>query len=435
MKKIDYLKLVIKNPLHQEKSWILSAFAITKTNGNSHPADVRYLKLVRTDLGYFFYNDKAELEKIDDGDLKFPLFSFSDKITVDSSWIINAPEPIETYIGNLFFNLYSIVPAFGTKFSFVTGRVSVSKIENQIAPKLLDTEPDPSKKSNQYFYVDEYLKFVDSLQFISTLSQITTYAGTRKALLPPEGIDAFKKELIKKYEGKLNNPIELFKFEAELKKFDIEYLKDDPSFGKFLSGKVLNTSRKELFLSVGAKQGFTDSSDVAPIINSLNEGWPTEPEQITTMFNSVRYGSFGRGAETVKGGVSAKILLRAANGFKLIDKDCGTTLGIKRIYNETNQHQLEGRYILQGSKSLLMENKTYTDNYLNKELYVRSPMYCKLEGDNFCRLCSGEKLFRYKNGLAIPLTEVSGIILGASMSLVHTAELKTSKLNIQKVFS
>lgn len=432
MKKIEYLKLVLANPIHRTKNWILSAFSITRMNASDQPGDVYYLKVFRTELGYFFINEAAEKEKIDDADISAPLFSFHDRLTVDSSVVENAIDSVETSIGNVLFNKWCIAPAFGTKLPFVTGVVSIDAIENIIAPKLKDTPINESDRSNQYFYVDEYLKFVDSLTFVSTLSQLVAYAGTRKNMTPPTGIKEFKEKLIKEYEGRLTDPVVLAEFEGKLKAFDDEYLKDDPSYGKFLSGKLKDTSRKKMFLALGSEDGFKDSVKANPVLNSLHEGWPTEPEQLVSMMNSLRAGSYFRGAETVKGGVAAKILLRASNNFRIEDKDCGSTLGISRLVTADNADTFVGRYILQGSKSLLLENKIAVNNYLNKGIHVRSPMYCKLEGDRICKICAGNRLSQLPDGLSIPLTEITGTLLYAAMKKMHSTVLKTAKLDVNQ---
>lgn len=432
MKKIEYLKLAINNNIHRTKNWVLSTFSVTRMNASEHPGDIYYLKLIRTELGYFFYNDKAEKEKIDDAEIDQPLFSFLDRIKIDSTVIENCIDPVETSIGNLLFNKWCIVPAFGKKLPFVTGVVSIDGIENIIAPKLKDTPEKESDRSDQYFYVDEYLKFVDSLTFVSTLSQLSTYAGTRKNVTPPTGIKEFKAKLLKEYEGRLTDPVVLAEFEGKLKAFDSEYLKDDPSFGKFMSGKLKDTSRKKMFLSLGSEDGFKDTVKANPVINSLNEGWPTDPEQLVNMMNSLRAGSYFRGAETVKGGVAAKILLRASNNFRIEDKDCGSNLGITRLITTENVDTAVGRYILQGNKTLLLENKIAANNYLNKEIKIRSPMYCKLEGDRICKICAGNRLSQNPDGLSIPLTEITGTLLYAAMKKMHSTVLKTSKLDVNQ---
>lgn len=435
MKKIDYLKLALLNNLFKKRAWIISAFTIIKEADDKYKSDSYYLRIVQQPWGYSFINDKAELEKIDDAVINEPLFRFKDAVQADSTWAENIKEPVSTYIGNLFFNNICILSSFGAKHQYVTGIVSVPAIEDKIALLLKTTPDNEADRSTEFFYVDEYIKFIDSLQYLGQFSQISTWSATRKGMTPPTGILEFKKELEIKYKGKLTDPVEFSKYEKELKDFDENYLKGDPANNTFIKGKVKNISRKKMFLTLGAGLNFDDSLKITPVLNSLNEGWPTDPVQLTVMMNDLRAASFSRGSETVKGGVSAKILLRAANNFKIQDGDCGSTLGITRVYNDKNVNQLVGRYIRLSTKIVFMENKTIAADYLNRELIVRSPMYCKLPSDNLCEVCAGTKLSKFRTGLTIPLTEISSIILTSSLKAMHGKVLATAKLHLESSFS
>lgn len=434
MKKLDYLKLALAYNACYKRAWIISAFSITKGTQQSE-AEPYIGKLIYEAWGYSFYNDKLEIEKIDDADPKQPLFAFKDRLTIDQTWVNNIAEPTETSIGNVLFNNICLIPAFGNKIPFITGRVSIAALEDYIAPLLKSVPEDNEVRDTTALYVDEYIRFVDSLQFISSLSQLTAWSATPKALTPPTGIKAFKTELLKKYEGKLHDPVELSKFEAELLAFDDAYLKDDPGYGTFLSGKVKNIARKKMFLTLGAEEGFKKTLQVEPVINSLEEGWPTDPQQFTALMNILRAGSFSRGSETIKGGVSAKMLLRAANNFRIQDTDCGTTLGIHRVFDSTNIQQLVGRYLIDKGQPVLVENNTAATNYMGKPLLVRSPMYCILDGDTICKVCAGVKLSQYPTGLSIPLTEISSIILTTSLKAMHGKVLSTGQMNLQTAFT
>ena len=431
MKKLDYLKYAILSKLHYRRAWITTLVSITKANKDESYSG----QLINEPWGYSFLNAENEIEKIEDSKANEPLFNFSDRIQIDSSWCINAQENIETSIGNLLFNLICITESFGTKLPFITGRVSVGKIEDIIAPRLLDSPSSEEQRSKVDFHVDEYNKFVDSLQFIKALSLLCTVSATPKAILPPTGIKEFKKQLDEKYKGKLGDPIELTKYEKELSDFDHDFVKDDPGYGTFLKGKVMDTARKKMYLNIGSEMSFGNNLKVEPVLSSLNDGWPTDSKSFTNMMNGSRAGSYSRGAETVKGGVSAKYLLRAANNFHIQDTDCGTKLGFERIFTEANVNQLVGRYLIDGNKLIHIENNTIASNYLNKSVILRSPMRCKLDGDNICKICAGDNLNKYPTGVTIPLTEISSIILTASLKLMHTNALKTARMDIKKVFS
>lgn len=432
MKRLDYLKLVLNEDIVKTKSWVVSAFAIVKDNKNK---ELKHFELIRESWGVSFINSKGEKERIDDSKPNEALFLFKEKIKVDSSWAINIKEPLVTSIGNVLFNQFCILPCFEDKIDFLTQRISVDRIEELIASKLRDTPKKDEERSKNYFYVDEYNKFCDSLKFIDTLSQLCTWAATPKNITPPKGIDEFKAKLNIEYEGQLNNATKLAEYEQKLKDFDAAWLSDDPSNDTFITKKMRENSRKQLFLTMGAETGFEDNVAYTPIRNSLNEGWSTDPKEFTAMMNSLRSGSFSRGAETVKGGVAAKVLLRAANSYRIIDTDCGTKLGISRRYSDDNISYLIGRKIFQGNNTVVIDNIEEAKKLIGKDLIVRSPMYCKSQDETICINCASNALSQYKTGITIPLTEISAIILATSMAKMHSSVLSLAKLNIDEAFT
>lgn len=436
MKKLDYLKLALNNDLPFINAWVISAFAITKIRPTSPEGGGWYFgEIIRTEFGYSFVNEQAVLETIDGVNKDEPLFTFKERLDVDETWAPNIKGKVNTSIGNLIFNKIVILSSFGPKFEYTLGKVNIPKLENIIAAKLKDTPRGDEERSNSFYYVDEYVRFRDALQNLSQFSQLCTYAATIKNVRPPDGIKEFKTNLNIKYEGKLKNPIELAKYEKELRNFDDEFLKDDPSGDTFLDGKIRNVSRKKMFLSIGAETGFEDEIKLVPVTNSLSEGWPTDSEQYVAMMNSIRSGSFSRGVETVKGGVSAKLLLRSANDYKILENDCGTKLGIRRTYTEKNIHKLVGRKVFIDNNTTRIDSIETARKYLNTPLVVRSPMYCKSPGQTICEQCSSDALSQYKTGVTIPLTEISAIILATSMKKMHSAELQVTELKLSEVLT
>lgn len=438
MTKLDYFKMAIALELYKYKAWLISCFAITR--------DARTREepgwLVKQPWGYSYIKEDGSLEPITDSVPNQPLLSFKDRITIDPTWVINVKEPTETTVGNVLFNAICIITAFQAKFPFQTGKVSVKKIEDSLAPLLTDTPLDDNgdidetaTRDPSKIYVDEYIKFIDALQFMSNLSTLTAWSATPKSLVQPDGLVEFKQQLLQKYEGKLTDPVELSKFEQELLEYDRQFLEDDPAYGTFLQGKILHTARKKMFLTIGSDRDFKDSLSVTPVINSLQDGWPTTETEFTAMLNGSRIGSFSRGAETVKGGVSAKILLRAGNNYTIEDTDCQSPLGIRRVFNSKTVSKLVGRYQITSKGPVLIENEEQAQSLLNNKIILRSPMYCRLDGARLCRVCAGEKLFKFPTGITIPLTEISSIILATSLKAMHVSSLTTAKLSLEEHFS
>lgn len=431
MNRLNYFKLALQLKLYEKRAWVISAFSITK--GVTQEAYTG--KLITQPWGYSFINETGVEEKIEDAVANQALFTFKDRIQIDNSFVPNVTQSVETSIGNVIFNAVCILSSFGVKHPFTLGKVSVSKLENTIADKLQDTPVNESKRSSTFYYVDEYLKFVDSLQYITSFSQLATISATPKNITAPTGIKEFKAELIKKYGNTLNDPVVLAKFEGELLAFDSEYLKDDPSNGLFTSGKVKHTARKKMYLAMGAELQFSNKQTVTAVTNSLEDGWPTDPINFPAAMNGSRVGSFSRGAETVKGGVSAKYLLRSANNFKIVDTDCGSKLGVKRLYSQDNIQGLVQRSVISSGISKFIENIEQANVFIGQTVAVRTPMYCKLNGDNICKICAGQKLAQFPTGLTIPLTEISATILAASLKAMHKNTTAVAKLDLSKSLS
>ncbi len=433
MNKLEYFKLALKNQLYKNKNWLLKAFSITRgTDTSTIPFDI----LIQP-WGYSVNDD--DKTKISDGKPDTPLYLFTDTITLDSTDLPNITDSVETTIGIAIFNAICLVSPFGSKVSYINKQINLSEIEDMLAKRLVSNEVTINYEviqplDTEGILVSELLTYIEALDFISTLSQLTSPVVTKKTITPPTGIDDFKKELLKKFEGKLDNPIELVKFEDALLAFDDEYLKDDPTYNKFLKGKVKDVARKKMFLTYGAGQSFDVSGMSKPIISSLNDGWSQDPEDIISINNDIRVGSYSRGVETIKGGVSAKYLLRSGNSFVIETDDCGTKLGIPRKYTERNIKKLINRYIIQGGAPILITDETNT-SYVGKDVIVRSPGFCILEGDRICKTCAGGNLNRFPKGLTIPLTEISSIILNAALKKMHGSKLATTKLDINLVLS
>lgn len=437
MKKFDYFKEAVKAQCYRYKGWVIAAFSVIQESPDGYKKDPYPYRLVQTPSGFFFVNPIKEnsLEKIEDAKPNIPLFSFKDAVLADNSLCKNIGAPIVATLGNILFNAICLSDVFDVRIPFQTGRVSIGQLENIIASRLKDTPPPGAERSPDAFYVDELLEFNKRISYVENFAQLCVHAATPKNIIAPPGIKEYKQKLIQEYGDRLKDPVVLAEFEGKLKAYDAEWLKDDPSYGILVSGKIANMSRKGMFLSVGAGHGFKESNKVTPVLNSLEEGWPTDPEQFTAMINVSRAGSFFRGKDTEKGGVSAKAFLRAVSNFVIKDEDCGTQLGIHRSYTAKNINKLVGRYIYNGKEWILIENKADADPYVDKTVIVRTPLYCKLEKDTLCRYCVGENLYRNPVGLTSAVTETSSVILATSLAQFHGSVLATQKYNYQEALT
>jgi len=419
---LEYFQYSIRNGYLNKLKWYYSVLSLPSKD------------VVEND--YYTYTKGKYVVKLNNGEVATidetlkdrPLLTIKDKVLLTNEDMSNIDKEVKTNVGIAIANYLLTYHPFKGKIPFINGEVKVKEIETIIKDLLTN-----DKSSQDKITIPEYIEFADNAMFLMNISKLVTISATYKTMLPPPGIKEYKKKLIKEFKEKYGDDVfkdytKVADLEAKLKEYDDDWIKDDPSYGKVLSGKIKNVSRSKLFLDYGAEAAFDKSGIANFVSNSLLEGWPTDPEQLANMYNASRAGSYDRGAETQNGGVAAKIILRATNSIKIMDTDCKTKIGKKIVVAKNNKEKLYGRYMIIGGTNVLF-TKENADKYLGKEVEFRSPAYCLTKDNNICRKCSGEELYNYKDGISLLVLQVGAILLYISMSSMHSAILETRTYN------
>lgn len=429
MKKNEYLNLAIQSSAYKRKDWMISAFSVISESPDAYKANPYVYRIVQTVTGIFFIDPANEynLTKIDDAVPNTPLFQFRDPFTVTPEIYPYLKEPIESTIGNLLFNLCSIAAAFGGKIPYVTGPVNIRSIEDKVSLVLTDNVA-PELRLPDKIYVDEYIKFVDSMAYLKGWSQLCIQGATYKTLTAPPGIAKFKKELLEKHKGHLDDPTVLAEIDKALIAFDAEYLKGDPGGEHYANNKKARTVvRKKLYLMLGAEEGIVTSNKVDPSFNSLEEGW--DVKSLPALNNALRAASFNRGSQTQLGGLLTKQILRATSNLTMTIDDCGTKVGITRFVTETYAAKLVGINIIVKGQSVLVKDLLQAKSYVGQTILKRSPMYCKAAKTDICKACLGDLLSRNELGLSSALSDYGSAILTLFLKKAHGGSLVLVKLD------
>ena len=426
MLKNDFYLAAMKAELYKKKSFVISAFSLIREDISKWKEDPYLYRIVQTPTGNFFVNEQKELVLIEDALAGEPVLKFKDPIELKANQVPNLKKDITSTVGNVLFNYCCIVNPFGTKMDYIEGKVKINVIEDDIAKRLADVNKEVVEKDPNLIYIDEYLKFSDSLLYITNFTQLCVWAGTEKTMTPPPGLKEFKATLFEKYKGQLNDPTVAAMIDAELVAFDNEYLKGDPGENFLMDGKP-KKARKRLFLMYGAETGFDATVGVDLIKNSLNEGW--ELDKFPTMNNALRAGSYYRGAETQLGGESVKWLLRASSNLNVVSDDCGSRIGKQFLVTSQNAKKLIGFNVITEEGIKEISEDTDTGSYLGKKIMVRSPMYCKLSRTDFCKACIGKKLSLNPTGLSLAVSEYGSKFMLIFMSKMHSKALTLAKID------
>lgn len=432
MVKFDYLKRVITSlDILGDKSWYVKAFTIPLWK-DTEVGELKELDLViKQDGLYAVLNLEGELTlvKILDHDKEEPLFNWKDKIQVDGSWLPSISGKIETTVGRLIINKVVLSDVVGNRIPYINKRVSVSDIERTIVAKVKNKEDMKEGDVS----VKEMVQCIDNLNFFVFVSTFSSPAATPKTITPPPDAKKFRDQLLKEYEGRLDDPVVISTIQQRINEYEKEYLADDPVADALFGGKA-RAARTKLYYFGGAGLDFVEGGDTT-VAQSLAEGMDTTPEEFAKFMNDLRYASFSRGGKTALGGYAYKTLQRALSGVSISSTPCNTTKGLVRVLDEKRVTGLAGRHIKSGTKWILIENQEEAKKYANKPVEVRSPMYCTTKGMDVCWACMSVQYKNLPAGVTNIAAEISAVILTSNLKLMHNSAIGTTEIKLEDMIN
>lgn len=341
----------------------------------------------------------------------------TDKIKLPKGYISIIKEDIETTIGRLIANVLLIEYPFNGKVEYINKKMSIKELENNIIVPGLKDDPKEGDIS-----IEECKKFANAVTFLKNLARYLNVSARLYTVTPPVGITEFKKKLkrefLEKYgEDAFKDRNVVLEFEDKILEYEKEYIKKDPDGNKFTKIGKVGGVRKKLFGSYGIGESFKPKQEVDYIDWSLSEGYTTDRDDMTVIFNDIRLGSYNRGVQTAKAGVAAKDALRSTNNLKIVNHDCGTKLTQSTLITEDNKEYYISRYMMVNGKTVLITEEIINSK-IGKSIELRTPLFCK-EELYFCRYCLNENTKDYEQGVAIMATDIGGALLNDSMSAMH----------------
>lgn len=429
MNKREYFIKALKAKAYCYKDWVISAFSVSGASNNTkhYPYE-----LVRSAAGVFYRNpdDLTELLKIDDSSDE-ALFRFHDPITLVPEEALNLTETVKTTYGNVFFNYYVLIHAFGAKLAFMPGRTSPKDVEKIIEPILTNIPPEGAVRDPKLIYIDEYKRFSKSMFALMGFAQLCVPSATPRTMTTDPRIPELRAKLLNKYKDTLHESATIVKIEQELIAMDKEWMRGDPDGGDgfyIYPNKSYDVVRKKLFLMHGIETAFKDGTDIDLITNNLSEGW--DIEKLPSMVNSLREGSYNRGRDTALGGEAVKFLGRVFQNTTIVEEDCGSTLGWSKSVTEDNYKSYVGFFKIspKGSEELTEDSLKAS---IGKSLVIRTPMMCKTPRTGFCVACMGRRNAINPTALGLLAADVGSQMMGIFMSMMHGRSMKVAKYSFK----
>jgi hypothetical protein len=426
--KRDYFLWALKNDLHLHKRWILEAFALFRPGPNHDYAK----PLTIAPDGRFAIVDKdvdSGVTFIEDAMPGEPLFRPLEKLILNPGDLPNVYERVVTTYGNALVNQLVLVYAFGAKVPYMTGLMKIHAIEKIIQDRWDDKPTDEEIVSlpplQQPLRTSEYLRFNEAVGQLPGLSQLCVPSATRKTMTADPAMIVRRDELLAANKDRLTDPVVLAGIAKELTAMDRAWMKGDPGERFYIKDKSYDVVRMKVFIMQGISTGFGMAGELVP--TSLDEGW--DITKLPAQINQLRDGSFGRGAQTALGGVEVKFNNRIFQNSIVAEEDCGSKRGVTVVMTKDKVRHYVGNYrVLKGASSVLTEEGLKT--LLGQEIDVRSPLYCRTAGANFCAKCMGDRIAVSPQALGSYAAAIGSLLMDVFMKLMHGKSLKTEELDV-----
>ncbi len=428
MNRFEYFKAALKSDAILKKEWVLSVFTVARFADDRQREEYPY-RIKREQDGVYFLNPEGAYELIEgvgpDEDVLHPQDSI--KITPADMPNYSGPE-IHTRAGTAFCNMLVLVRSFGNLIPYINGYVRSRDIENQIE-KLLVDDADQTEGKIQ---VKKYLEAAEAAMSLVGYNAVFVTSVTPKTLFGHPMAQQLRAELMEKFAGQLTDPAIIAQFNSAFEALDREWLKDDPAMDFYINDKYFNAIRMKMFYMFGAENAFGDGSTVTFLPKSLAEG--IDVKELPAMINSLREGSYNRGAQTQLGGSKAKDIYRMMGTVAITGPDCGSKLGIPMRITKSNVSRIVGHYYIVNKVSHEITNENAA-SFLDQILELRDPLTCKQSGKNVCVKCIGKRLAENEHGLGAACGNLGGRFLTAFLKKMHASALKTKKYDFKKRIS
>lgn len=337
---------------------------------------------------------------------------FQDKFTLKIGMIDNyVGSPIETTYGRFLLNYVLLVKPFGSVINYINDTWNIGAIEDEIAAETIEGNITPK----------QVFTYIDNIYFLGSYTDFCVPAMSEKSIVSNPDVSNRRDELFEKYKDQLDDPNVMMKIEDELIAMDKAALDGDVSNGFMINSKNYDVQRKRMFLTIGMLESFGDDVKGYEFsTTNLNDGW--KEEDLDSLANDTRRGSYNRAKSTAKGGAESKYLGRTFQESKIAEEDCGTKRSLSVTITKDNYNLFIFRNMISGNK-LIPLTKDNINSYIGKTVSLRSPMYCNTK-TGYCYTCMDTRFKKLNVKLlnSLPINIGSAILL-ASMKAMHGQKL------------
>ena len=434
MDKRDYFIAASNAEAWRNRVWIFSAFTVTNLKNQPRPEDLWPYRLFELDGGYAFINPKTKLlEPIDNTSVTEPLFNFKERFVIKAGELANVQKDTLTTYGNALFNVVAIISAFGGKLPYINAKKKPGAIESLFVSKIVVNPASGEEIPEGKVTVAEVHKYLAVMHdVVQNLDNICVQSTSPAMLGVKPEVLALRDRLLEENKDQLNDLTVVASIIKQLVEADKASFKGDPAEGFFIKDKHFAVVRLRTKILHGIEYSFDDDGTFELITKSLSEGW--DFTKFPALNNSLRDGSYNRGAKTALGGEAVKFFYRRYQNSHLVRGDCGTPITIPRRVTKSNAKRLVGNYYVDPTKGLTHIDESNIDGLVGQRLQMRDPAGCRAGGFDYCEICFGNALDDSPEMIANVMAEVASKFMSIFMAKMHGTQLRTSKVNFKYWF-
>lgn len=421
MQKLEFLVKACTAEAWRRLVWRLAIFNVAIFPENDEPPeeyDINYID------GYAHYwgadkDGKFGWLKLDDVPKDEEIFKPEDTFELTPDMYPGLSGKVPTSVGRYLFNWVVVYYSVGTRLPYM----AISKDPLEYGKELYkrcvetdDTDPENEDAIRPYMVG----RFVGGLAELAPMTKGIAATGTVRSLSVHPDAYKVRDALLLKYKDQLDDPAIIVKIEKALDDLDTIWLSGDQSI-QFYNSKKSRMRRRKLMLMYGIESSFKEAGDYTLIPISLMEADKSGTEYLVAQFNSVRSGSYSRGAETAKGGEQVRIIQMIFQNHRIVEGDCGTKLTHAVVITEENAKMYAGMNAMENGKIVNMSAAMLKER-IGKIVRLRRPILCQYGHIDCCAACASAAKAEEPRAIAADISSGFSNIMDKAMSAMHGTE-------------
>lgn len=425
----DYFVAALRAEAWRHRIWIYSVFNVVDHNAAPNPDD-RWPYRLYSQQGQLWFvdpNNNHQLTLLRDSRDGTPLVGVKETFTLRVGELPNVTTDVNTTYGNALFNAVAICMPFGDTIPYVNGKMKSGQIQKLFVSKIVsDPAPGEAVPPGKVTVSQVHQHLAAMHDVIQNLDKLCVQSVSPHMLEVSPEVLALRDRLLEENKDRLNDLTVVAAIVKQLIEADKATFKGDPAEGFFIKDKQFAVARFRTKIMHGIEHSFDGDGTFELVTKSLSEGW--DFKMFPALNNSLRDGSYNRGAKTALGGEAVKFFYRRYQNSRYVPGDCGTRVTVPKRVTKANADRLVGNYFVDGAE-ITKITPEMAPTLVGRTLQMRDPGGCQAGLLDYCSVCFGESLESSPEMIANITAEVASRFMSIFMAKMHGTQLRTTRVD------